>query len=131
MPSIRTPMTTSRATAEVRTCVLRLQYTWWERRRDGETKDHRGELWRNEGGELAASGARLCATVEGVPHGDRLVTVVEDEPTIREAVCFALRREGYRTEAFDDGVNAWQAFEQALPDLAILDIGLPRLDGLE
>ena len=64
-------------------------------------------------------------------HTDRLVTVVEDEPTIREAVCFALRREGYRAEAFDDGMTAWQAFEQALPDLAILDIGLPRLDGLE
>jgi two-component system response regulator ChvI len=61
----------------------------------------------------------------------RLVTVVEDEETIREAVCFALRREGYRAEAFGDGAVAWEALERALPDLAILDIGLPRLDGLE
>ena len=59
------------------------------------------------------------------------MTVVEDEDGIREAVCVALRREGYRTESFDDGARAWEAFERALPDLAILDIGLPRLDGLE
>ena len=59
------------------------------------------------------------------------MTVVEDEEGIREAVCVALRREGYRTESFDDGARAWEAFEHALPDLAILDIGLPRLDGLE
>lgn len=61
----------------------------------------------------------------------RTVAVVEDEATIREAVCFALRREGYAPDAFDDGLNAWQAFERRLPDVAILDIGLPRMDGLE
>jgi two-component system, OmpR family, response regulator ChvI len=59
------------------------------------------------------------------------VAVVEDEETIREAVCFALRREGHRTEGFADGALAWDAFTRGLPDLAILDIGLPRIDGLE
>jgi two-component system response regulator ChvI len=63
--------------------------------------------------------------------GQRTIAVVEDEATIREAVCFALRREGYAPDAFDDGLAAWQAFERALPDVAILDIGLPRMDGLE
>jgi len=66
-----------------------------------------------------------------MPATGRLVGVVEDEDTIRETVCLALRKEGYRTEAFDDGVNAWDAFARSLPDLVILDIGLPRLDGLE
>jgi two-component system response regulator ChvI len=61
----------------------------------------------------------------------RLVSVVEDEDTIREMVCLALGREGYRTESFDDGVRAWDALSRTLPDLVILDIGLPRLDGLE
>ena len=61
----------------------------------------------------------------------RLVAVVEDEETIRQALCFALGREGYRTEPFDDGLTAWEAFERALPDLAILDIGIPRMDGLD
>ena len=63
--------------------------------------------------------------------GARLITVVEDEDTIREMVCLALGKEGYRTEAFDDGAKAWEALARALPDLVILDIGLPRLDGLE
>src|SRR4029453_3879072 len=48
-----------------------------------------------------------------------------------EMVCLALGREGYRTEAFGDGLTAWEAFARGLPDLVILDIGLPRLDGLE
>jgi two-component system response regulator ChvI len=46
-------------------------------------------------------------------------------------VCLALTKSGYRTEAFGGGMNAWDAFTRALPDLVILDIGLPRLDGLE
>jgi two-component system response regulator ChvI len=66
-----------------------------------------------------------------MPAAAKLVAVVEDEDTIRELVCLALGKEGYRTEAFDDGQRAWDAFVRALPDLVILDIGLPRLDGLE
>jgi two-component system, OmpR family, response regulator ChvI len=62
---------------------------------------------------------------------ERTIAVVEDEPTIRESVCFALRREGHRPEAFADGHAAWDAFSRALPDLVVLDIGLPRVDGLE
>jgi len=61
----------------------------------------------------------------------RLVSVVEDERTIRELVCLALGKEGYRTEAFEDGAAACEALSRVLPDLVILDIGLPRLDGLE
>jgi DNA-binding response OmpR family regulator len=65
------------------------------------------------------------------PASGRLVAVVEDEDTIREMVCLALGKEGHRTEGFDDGATAWEAFARALPDLVVLDIGLPRLDGLE
>src|SRR5690242_2492728 len=61
----------------------------------------------------------------------RLVAVVEDEDTLREMVCVALGREGYRTENYGDGAQAWNAFAQQLPDLVVLDIGLPQVDGLE
>ena len=61
----------------------------------------------------------------------RLITVVEDEETIREAICFALRREGHRADGYDDGAAAWEGMAGALPDLVVLDIGLPRMDGLE
>jgi two-component system response regulator ChvI len=59
------------------------------------------------------------------------VAVVEDEETIREGICVALRREHCDPHPFDDGQAAWDALHGSLPDLAILDIGLPRMDGLE
>jgi len=61
----------------------------------------------------------------------RRVAVVEDEETIREGICVALDRDGYEAQGFDDGKTAWEAFERGLPDLAVLDIGVPRMDGLE
>ena len=63
--------------------------------------------------------------------GSRRIGVVEDEETIREGICVALRREGHEARAFDDGLTAWEALGGDLPDLAILDIGVPRMDGLE
>jgi DNA-binding response OmpR family regulator len=61
----------------------------------------------------------------------QLIAVVDDEETLRETVGFALRREGYRVEPFPDGLTAWRSFERGLPDLAILDILMPQMDGLE
>ena len=60
-----------------------------------------------------------------------LVAVVEDEDTIREAIGVSLRREGHRVALHADGAAAWRAFDAVLPDLAVLDIGLPLVDGLE
>ena len=59
------------------------------------------------------------------------VALVDDEENIRETVSFALRREGYQVEVYADGLAAWEAFEQRLPEVAVLDIMMPRLDGLE
>lgn len=59
------------------------------------------------------------------------IAVVDDEDGIRESVSFALRREGWEVAEYRDGEEAWQAFQRALPDLVILDILMPRLDGLE
>jgi two-component system response regulator ChvI len=67
------------------------------------------------------------------PSGSNLrtVAIVEDEDGIRESIVFALEREGHAAVSHTDGRRAWAAFEAALPDLAILDIGLPGMDGLE
>ena len=64
------------------------------------------------------------------PSGAR-VALVDDEESLRETVGFALRRDGYRVELFADGLEAWRSFERVLPDLVILDILMPRMDGLE
>jgi len=59
------------------------------------------------------------------------IAVVDDEANIRETVAFALRREGYEVEMYADGLAAATAFVETMPDLAILDILMPRMDGLE
>jgi two-component system response regulator ChvI len=59
-----------------------------------------------------------------------VIAFVEDEDTMREAVTLALRQQGYEARGFDDGQRAWEEFAESLPDLAILDIGVPRMDGL-
>jgi DNA-binding response OmpR family regulator len=65
------------------------------------------------------------------PPTGPLIALVDDEASLRETVGFALRREGYRVLPFADGLAAWRSFEQALPDLAVLDILMPQMDGLE
>lgn len=59
------------------------------------------------------------------------ILVVEDEPMVAEVVERYLRRDGYTVQLVHDGRAALEAFEQREPDLIVLDIMLPGLDGLE
>jgi len=60
-----------------------------------------------------------------------LIAIVDDELNIRTTISYALEKEGYATVPFEDGFDAWESFQKALPDLIILDILMPRLDGLQ
>ena len=62
--------------------------------------------------------------------GER-IRVVEDERSIADLVAEALKRQGYRVETAGDGDQALEAAETTLPDLIILDLMLPKLDGWE
>jgi two-component system, OmpR family, response regulator AdeR len=64
-------------------------------------------------------------------HTMALVLVVEDELTLAQTIELYLRKENYQTERAGDGLRALELFRAAKPDLVILDIGLPKLDGLE
>jgi two-component system response regulator ChvI len=59
------------------------------------------------------------------------IAVVDDEKTIRETVRFALEKEGHSVETYSDGYLAWESFQNSIPDIVILDIIMPRMDGLE
>jgi DNA-binding response OmpR family regulator len=59
------------------------------------------------------------------------ILVVDDEPNIREIVALYLERSGYRVRLAGDGRAALQELTAALPDLIILDVMLPGIDGLE
>src|SRR5262245_26806932 len=59
------------------------------------------------------------------------IAVVDDEASLREALEECLAGEGYAVTSYRDGAEAWSAFQRALPDLAILDVLMPRMDGLE
>jgi DNA-binding response OmpR family regulator len=59
------------------------------------------------------------------------ILVVDDEPSIREVVTLYLRRAGYRVIVAADGQAALEALEKHAPDLVVLDLMLPQVDGLE
>ena len=61
----------------------------------------------------------------------RTAVVVEDEPTIAEAVATRLRAEGYRVEVAGDGPSGVALCERVSPDVVVLDVMLPGFDGLE
>ena len=57
------------------------------------------------------------------------IMVVDDDPNICELLRLYLEKEGYTVEIVNDGMAAVEAFQSAQPDLVLLDIMLPRLDG--
>jgi DNA-binding response OmpR family regulator len=59
------------------------------------------------------------------------VLVVEDDDAIAQVLQRSLRMEGYEVRVADDGVEALDEAHAFLPDLVILDLGLPRLDGID
>jgi len=59
------------------------------------------------------------------------IVVVEDEPDILEVLSYNLRREGFDVDTSDDGENGLKLIKKKRPDLVLLDLMLPRMDGLD
>lgn len=59
------------------------------------------------------------------------ILVVEDEPTLQETLKYNLEREGYQVNVIGDGVKALESARNTHPDLIIMDIMLPGMDGIE
>ena len=59
------------------------------------------------------------------------IALVDDDRNILTSVSIALEAEGYRIMTYTDGASALDGFKSSPPDLAILDIKMPRMDGME
>src|SRR5207344_1552022 len=59
------------------------------------------------------------------------IALVDDDRNILTSVSIALEAEGYRIMTYTDGSSALDGFNSSPPDLAILDIKMPRMDGME
>src|ERR1700721_1517142 len=59
------------------------------------------------------------------------IALVGDGRNILNSISIAFETEGYRIMTYTDGVSALDGFKTSLPDLAILDIKMPRMDGME
>jgi len=59
------------------------------------------------------------------------IALVDDDRNILTSVAITLEAEGYRVETYTDGASALDGLAQNQPDLAILDIKMPRMDGME
>jgi DNA-binding response OmpR family regulator len=59
------------------------------------------------------------------------ILVVEDETTLRETLVYNLTRQGYSVETASDGQAALETARRVKPDLIVLDLMLPKLDGFE
>jgi two-component system response regulator ChvI len=59
------------------------------------------------------------------------IALVDDDRNILTSVSIALEAEGYRVQTYTDGASALEGLKQSPPDLAIFDIKMPRMDGME
>ena len=59
------------------------------------------------------------------------ILIVEDEPALRDTLTYNLKKDGFAVEAVGDGRAALESARSIKPDLIILDIMLPGLDGFE
>ena len=59
------------------------------------------------------------------------ILVADDEPNLLSNLIYAFEAAGYQVEGHADGESAWVAFGSLRPDLVILDILMPRADGVE
>jgi two-component system response regulator ChvI len=66
-----------------------------------------------------------------VANGRRTIALVDDDRNILTTLSIALQAEGYATRVYSDGEAALKALTENPPDLAVFDIKMPRMDGME
>lgn len=62
-----------------------------------------------------------------IPH----ILLVDDEAPLRESLTYTLRKEGFEVTTAADGQSAIKQFHKRVPDIILLDLMLPEVDGME
>jgi two-component system, OmpR family, response regulator len=70
-------------------------------------------------------------TLGPMPNGSARILLVDDEQSIQTLLSYPLRKDGYHVTGAHDGSEALERFDEARFDLVILDLMLPKLDGVE
>lgn len=60
-----------------------------------------------------------------------MIWCVEDDASIRDIEVYALQSTGFEAEGFSDGAQFWEAVQKERPELVVLDVMLPGIDGIE
>ena len=60
-----------------------------------------------------------------------MIWCVEDDPSIRDIEIYTLLSTGFEAKGFEDGKTAWEALKLERPELILLDVMLPEMDGIE
>ena len=60
-----------------------------------------------------------------------MIWCVEDDASIRDIEVYALRSTGFEARGFEDGAAFWEALQHEQPELVVLDVMLPGVDGVE
>ena len=60
-----------------------------------------------------------------------MIWYVEDDGAIRDIAIYALNSAGFETKGFEDGISFWEALKNEKPELIVLDVMLPGMDGIE
>ena len=89
------------------------------------------DLLNVEAARTTAPPQRRLSRSDGQNRVMATVLVVDDEPIVRDVVVRYLRRDGFETLEADDGQSARRLIENANPQLVVLDVMLPGMDGLE
>jgi chemosensory pili system protein ChpA (sensor histidine kinase/response regulator) len=75
--------------------------------------------------------AVAAAPAAGAARRDAVIMVVDDSLTVRRVTQRLLEREGYRVILAKDGVDALEHLQETIPDLMLVDIEMPRMDGFD
>jgi DNA-binding response OmpR family regulator len=104
--------------------------------RAGWETTHAGVLGRRLGGTGRGEGYSsfddpVAAQLPGAVTGAATILLVDDEDSVQKLLTYPLEREGYRVIQARSGEEALERFDADQPDLIVLDLMLPRVDGLE